>query len=79
MSLSYRQKWDIVALILTNDKQEHCRVRMRRIMTEAVLMLVQCWYQTALCILKSFIERQCPKYCFEFGNVCDMRIRNIKW
>ena len=42
MSLSYRKKWDIVAFILTNDKQERCRVRMRRIMTEAVLMSVQC-------------------------------------
>ena len=43
MSLFYRKKWDIVAFILPNDKQEHCRVRMRRIMTEAVLMSVQCW------------------------------------
>ena len=41
MSLSYSQLWDIVAFILTNDRQEHCRVRMRRIMTEAVLMSVQ--------------------------------------
>ena len=45
MSLSYRQKWDIVAIILTNEKQEHCRERMRRIMTEAVLMSVKCWYK----------------------------------
>ena len=43
MSLCYRQKWDIVAFILTNDKRKPCRVRMRRIMTEAVLMSVQCW------------------------------------
>ena len=42
MSLFYRQKWDIFAFILTNDKREPCRVRMRRIMTEAVLMSVQC-------------------------------------
>ena len=42
MSLSYRQKRDIVALILPNDKQERCRVRMRRIIAEAVLMSVQC-------------------------------------
>ena len=37
MSLFSRQKWDIVAFILTNDKREHCRVRMRRIMTEDVV------------------------------------------
>ena len=79
MSLSYRQKWYIVAFILTNDKQEHCLVRMCRIMTEAVLMSVQCWSQTVLCILKSFRERQCPQLCFHFGSVCDMRMRNIKW
>ena len=42
MSLFYRQKWDLVAFILTNDKQETCRVRMRRIMTKGVLMSVQC-------------------------------------
>ena len=42
MSLFYRQKLDIVAFILTNDKPEPCRVRMRRIMTETVLMSVQC-------------------------------------
>ena len=46
MPLSSRRKWDIVAFILTNDKQEHCRVRMRRIITEAVLMSVQCLLQT---------------------------------
>ena len=40
MSLFYRQKWDIVAFILTNDKREPCRVRMRHITTEAVLMSV---------------------------------------
>ena len=79
MSLFYRQKCDIVAFILTNDKQKHCRVRMRRIRTEVVLMSVQCWLQTVLCILKSFVERQCPKLCFEFGSVCDMRMRNITW
>ena len=50
MSLFYRQKWDIVDFILTNDTREPCRVRMRRIMTEAVLMSVQCWLQTVLCI-----------------------------
>ena len=50
MSVFYRQKLDIVAFILTNDKREHCRVRMRRIMTEVVLMSVQCWLQTVLCI-----------------------------
>ena len=60
MSLFYRQKWDIVVFILTNDKREPCRVRIRRIMTEAVLMPVQCWLQTVLRILKTFIERQCP-------------------
>ena len=38
MSLCYRQKWDIVAFILTYDKREHCRVRMRHIMSKAVLM-----------------------------------------
>ena len=43
MSLFYRQKWDIAAFISTNDKREPCRVRMRCIMTEAVLMSVQCW------------------------------------
>ena len=43
MSLSNRQKWDTVAFILTNDKREHCHVRMRRIMTEDVLMSAQCW------------------------------------
>ena len=79
MSLFYRQKWDIVAFILTNDKRELCRVRTRRIMTQAVLMSVQCWVQIVLCILKTFIERQCPILCFEFGSVCDMRMRNIKW
>ena len=42
MLLFYRQKSDIVTFILTYDKREHCRVRMRRIMTEAVLMSVQC-------------------------------------
>ena len=50
MSLFYRQKWDIAAFILTNDKREHCRVRMRRIIIKAVLMPVQCWLQTVLCI-----------------------------
>ena len=78
MSLFYRQKWDIGAFILTNDKREPCHVRMRRIMNEAWLMSVQCWLQTVLCILKTFIERQCPILCFEFGSVCDMRTRNIK-
>ena len=60
MSLFFRQKLDIVAFILTNDKPEPCRVRMRRIMTETMLMSVQCWLQTVLCILKTFIERQSP-------------------
>ena len=78
MSLFYHQKWDIVAFIFTKDKRESCRVRMRRIMTEAVLMTVQCWLPNVLCILKTFIERQCPIFCFEFGSVCDMRMRNIK-
>ena len=32
--LFYRTKWDIVALILTDDKWEHGRLRMRRIMAE---------------------------------------------
>ena len=41
MSLFFRQKWDIVAFILTNDKRTPCRVKMRRSMTEAVLMSVQ--------------------------------------
>ena len=45
MSLSYRQKWDIVAFILTNNKQEQCPERMRRIMTKPVLMSVQCFYK----------------------------------
>ena len=40
MSLFQRQKWDIVAFILTNDKREHCRVRMRHIMSKAVLISV---------------------------------------
>ena len=79
MSLFYRQKWDIVSFILTNDKREHCRVRMRNIMPKAVLMSVKCWLQTVPCILKTFIKRQCPKLCFEFGSGCDMRMRNIKW
>ena len=79
MSLFHRQLWDIVASILTNDKREHCRVRMRRIMPKAVLMSVQCWLKTVLCILKTFIERQCPKLCLEFGSVSDVRMRNIKW
>ena len=48
MSLFYRQKWDFVAFIFTNDKREPCRVHMPRIMTEAVS--VQCWLQTVLCI-----------------------------
>ena len=52
MSLFYRLKWFIVAFIFTNDKREPFRVRVRRIMTEAVLMSVQCWLQTVLCILK---------------------------
>ena len=70
MLLFYRQKWDIVAFILTNDKREPCRVRMRRIMTEAVLMSVQCWLQTVLCILKTFIERQCPLlYPYKFLSI----------
>ena len=56
MSLFYRQNWDIVAFILTNDKREPCHVRMRRIMTEAVLISVQYWLQTVLCILKTIIE-----------------------
>ena len=79
MSLFYRQKWDIVAFILTNDKREPCRLRMRRIMTEDVLMSVQSWLQIVLCILKTYIEIQCQMLCFEFGSVCDMRMRNIKW
>ena len=41
MSLFYRQKWDIVAFIWTNDKREHCRVRMRHIMSKAMLMSVK--------------------------------------
>ena len=40
MSLFFIQKWEIVAFNLINDKREHCRVCMRRIMTEAVLMSV---------------------------------------
>ena len=40
MSLFYCQKWDIVAFILTNYKQEHRRVRMRHIMSKDVLMSV---------------------------------------
>ena len=79
MPFSYRQKWYIVAVILTNDKQEHCRVRLRHIMTEAVLMSVLCWLHTLLWILQLFIERQCAKLCLEFGSVSDMRMRNIKW
>ena len=79
MSLFYRQKWVIVAFILTDDKREHCRIRMRRVMTEAVLIFVQCGLQTVLSIFKTFIERQCRKLCFEFVSVCDMRMRNIKW
>ena len=42
MSLFYRQKWDIVAFIFTNDKRELCSVRMRRIMSKVVLMYLQC-------------------------------------
>ena len=79
MSLFYCQKWDIVAFIMTKDKREPCRVRMRCIMTEAVLISDQCWLQTILCILKTFIERQCPVLCFEFRSVCGIRMRNIKW
>ena len=79
MLLFYRQNWDIVAFIFTNDQREHCRVRMRRIITEAVLLSVQCWLQTVLCIYKTFIETQCQKLCFEFDSSCDMRMRNIKW
>ena len=80
MPLFNRKKWDIfVAFILTSGKREHCRVRMRRIMSKAVLMSVQCWLQTVKYILVTFIERQCPKLCLEFGSVYDMRMRNIKW
>ena len=42
MSLFHRQEWDIVAFILTKDKREHRRVRIRRIMSKAVLISVQC-------------------------------------
>ena len=61
MSLLYRQKWEIVAFILINDKWEYCRVRMHRIMTEAVLMSVQCWLQTVLCILKNIHRKTMSK------------------
>ena len=79
MSLFYREKWYIVAFILTNDTRKNCRVRMRHIMSKAVLMSVKCWLQTVLCILKTFIKRQYPKLCLEFGSVCDMRMLTIKW
>ena len=41
MSSFYLQNWDIATFILTNDNWEHNRVRMRRIMAEAVLTSFQ--------------------------------------
>ena len=48
MSIFYRQKWDIVALFLTNDQWEHCRVSMgRNIHREAMAKM---WPWTRQCL-----------------------------
>ena len=42
---------------------EQCRIRMYRIMDEAVLRSFQSWLQNVLYTLKAFVERQWPKVC----------------